>query len=114
MIQATVPGTGLGSTNGQLPFNALRENQRTGLLLLNGVVYFGFAGHGDYQPYHGWIFAYAADTLAGKAIFCTTPNGGTSMSGAANAGITSETAIAVASAPATWPLGNVFARIVQC
>jgi fibronectin type 3 domain-containing protein len=74
VIQATVPGTGIGSTNGQLAFNSLRENQRTGLLLVNGVVYFGFASHGDNQPYHGWIFGYNASTLQRTLAFCVTPN----------------------------------------
>src|SRR5262249_5398608 len=40
VIQASVPGTGDGSSGGILPFNSLRENQRTGGLLANGVVYF--------------------------------------------------------------------------
>ena len=34
VIQASVPGTGAGSSGGQLPFDPLHENQRTGLLLL--------------------------------------------------------------------------------
>ena len=74
VIQATVPGTGAGSSDGQLPFDPLRENQRTGLLLLNGVVYFGFSSHGDDQPYHGWIFGYNASTLQQTLAFCLTPN----------------------------------------
>ena len=31
VIQASVPGTGTGSSGGTLPFNSLRENQRTAL-----------------------------------------------------------------------------------
>ena len=34
VIQASVPGTGDGSTGGQVPFNPLRENQRTGTAAL--------------------------------------------------------------------------------
>jgi hypothetical protein len=74
VIQASVPGTGAGSVNGQVPFNALRENQRTGLLLLNGNVYFAFSSHGDNQPYHGWVFGYNASTLQRTLAFCATPN----------------------------------------
>ena len=85
VIQASVPGTGAGSAGGQVPFDPLHENQRTGLLLLNGVVYFGFASHGDVQPYHGWIFGYNATTLQRTLAFCVTPNqegAGVWMSGA--------------------------------
>jgi hypothetical protein len=73
-IAATVPGTGLGSTGGQLAFNPLRENQHTALALVNGVVYFGFSSHGDIQPYHGWIFGYNASTLQRTVALCLTPN----------------------------------------
>ena len=74
VIQGSVPGSGAGSSGGQVPFDPLHENQRTGLLLLNGVVYFGFASHGDVQPYHGWIFGYNATTLQRTLIFNVTPN----------------------------------------
>ena len=74
VIQASVPGTGNGSVNGQLPFDSLHENQRTGLLLLNGNIYFGFASHGDVQPYHGWVLGYNATTLQQTLVFCATPN----------------------------------------
>jgi len=75
VIQATVPGTGAGSANGQLPFNSLRENQRTALLLYNGVVYMGFGSHGDNQPYHGWLLGYNATTLQRVLTYTSTPNG---------------------------------------
>ncbi|MGB7218885.1 MAG: LamG-like jellyroll fold domain-containing protein, partial [Vicinamibacterales bacterium] len=75
VIQASVPGTGVGSVGGVLPFDALRENQRTALFLHNGVVYFGFGSHGDVQPYHGWLLGYNATTLQQTLAFCATPDG---------------------------------------
>ncbi|QXG74425.1 choice-of-anchor D domain-containing protein [Modestobacter sp. L9-4] len=37
------------------PFNALTAMQRPGLLLLDGVVYAGFASHCDYAPFVGYV-----------------------------------------------------------
>jgi len=73
-ITATVAGTGTGSSGGQLSFSALWENQRTALNYYNGYVYFGYAAHGDLQPWHGWLFAYNATTLAQSAFLCLSPN----------------------------------------
>jgi len=75
VIQASVPGTGDGASGGQVPFNALRENQRTGLLLTNGVVYFGFSSHGDNPPFHGWVLGYNATTLKQVLVYNDTANG---------------------------------------
>src|SRR5262249_32339315 len=88
VIQASVPGTGAGSSGGRVPFDPLHENQRTGLLLLNGVLYFGFSSHGDIQPYHGWILGYNAATLQQTLAFCLTPDqegAGVWMSGGGSA-----------------------------
>ena len=74
-IQASVPGNGDGSSAGTLTFDPLWENQRPGLLLLNGIVYIGFGSHGDNTPFHGWILAYNATTLQQTGAFCDTPNG---------------------------------------
>jgi hypothetical protein len=77
-IQASVSGTGDGSVGGVVSFNPLREHQRAGLLLQNGLVYIGWASHCDSGPYHGWIMAYNAATLAQVAVFNTSPNSGLS------------------------------------
>jgi hypothetical protein len=74
-ISASVSGTGSGSSNGTLKFDPVLENQRSGLLLLNAMVYVGFASHEDSGNWHGWILAYDATSLSQKAVFCTTPNG---------------------------------------
>jgi hypothetical protein len=74
-ITATVPGTGNGSSGGQLAFSPLWENQRPAITLYNGYVYIGYGAHGDNGPWHGWLFAYNASTLAQSAVLCLSPNG---------------------------------------
>ena len=74
-LTAQVAGNGNGSTGGQLAFDPKWENNRPGLLLLNGIVYIGFASHGDNGPWHGWVLAYNAATLQQTSALCFTPNG---------------------------------------
>ncbi len=71
----TVPGSG-ESNDGQrhVFLNALQENQRSGLALVNGVVYVAWAGHNDLPPFHGWVAGYDARTLKLVGVFNTTPN----------------------------------------
>src|SRR3954469_24772523 len=78
----SVPGTGAGSANGMVAFNALRENNRPGLVLdtkvpghPNGVVFAGFGSQGDFDSYHGWIVGFDAKTLKMVTVFNTDPNG---------------------------------------
>jgi hypothetical protein len=87
-IRATVPGVGVGSVNGRISFNPLTQLQRSGLLLVNGVVYIAWASHGDVLPYQGWVIGYNARTLKQTAVFNAAPNGeaaGIWMSGGAPA-----------------------------
>ncbi|MBV9328988.1 MAG: hypothetical protein JO352_35210 [Chloroflexi bacterium] len=56
----------------QATFDPTVHRNRPGLLLLNAIIYVGFATFQcDFGHYHGWVFGYAADTLASRAIFCT-------------------------------------------
>jgi hypothetical protein len=86
VIQASVSGTGTGNNGqGQVPFNPLTENQRPGLLLLNGVVYIAWGSHQDLQPYHGWVIGYDGSTLQQVAVYNDSANNqgdGIWMSGA--------------------------------
>jgi len=104
IVEATVPGTGNGSSNGRLTFDPEWENQRPALLLLDGVVYVGYAAHGDQGPWHGWIFAYNGATLHLISVYCDSANGvggGFWMSGAGLAADRPDVA--------TYPLGRIFA-----
>ena len=75
VITASVPGTGNGSVNGTLTFDPLWQNQRAGLLLLNGIVWLGFGSHNDNGPWHGWVIGYNAATLQQTGAYCVSPNG---------------------------------------
>jgi hypothetical protein len=75
LMTASASGTAPDGNGTSVPFNPQWENQRPGLLLLNGFVYIGFAAHGDNGPWHGWILAYNKTTLAQSGVWCTSPNG---------------------------------------
>ena len=75
VIKASAAGTGEGSVNGRVSFDPVKHLQRTGLLLVNGVVYLGFGSHADDPPFHGWIIGYNAKTLNRVCVFNVTPNG---------------------------------------
>jgi hypothetical protein len=90
-LAAQVPGNGNGSSGGVLRFDPLWENNRAGLLLLNGIVYIGFAAHGDNGPWHGWVLAYNASTLQQTSAFCATSNGAGSGIWMSGAGLAADT-----------------------
>jgi hypothetical protein len=74
-IQATFPGSGDGSSGGEVTFDPKQYEERAGMLLMNGVVYFAWTSHCDIRPYTGWVMAYDASTLAQTSVLNVTPNG---------------------------------------
>jgi hypothetical protein len=75
-ISASVSGTAEGSRGGKINFDAQLQLQRPGLVLTNGNVYITFGSMCDFSTFHGWIFAYDAQSLVQTSVFLTTPNGG--------------------------------------
>jgi hypothetical protein len=85
LINASVPGRGAANEGGVVPFQntvngngRIHNDCRTSLLLVNGLLIFGFAHNSDSPPYHGWVFSYRYDTPTQKFVrtsyWCTTPN----------------------------------------
>ena len=73
-IQASVPGDGKGSVNGQIAFDPSIENQRTGLTQTGGAILVGWGSFSDWGVYHGWLMAFDPSTLKLLAVFNPTPN----------------------------------------
>jgi hypothetical protein len=74
MICAQVPGNGYDNYSGIVYFNEMRQNNRAGLLLLNGTVYVAFASLEDISPYHGWVlgYTYSNNALTQTMVWCFT------------------------------------------
>ena len=77
VLSATVPGTGVSSSGGNISVNPTTNRQRVALLLENGKVYIGFSSFCDIGAYHGWILAYSYSTTAFTAAgaYSDVPNG---------------------------------------
>ncbi len=125
-IQATYPGTGAGSSNGQVVFDPAQYNERAGLLLLNGAVYLGWTSHCDNGPYTGWIMGYNETTLAQTTVLNLTPNGSEGSIWQAGAGLaadssgniyfldangTFDTSLNSSGFPANGDFGNAFMKL---
>jgi len=74
-IQASVPGNGNGSSGGVLAFDPATQQQRPGLVLLNGIVYLTFGSWSDVGAFHGWLMSYNATTLKQIDAICLSPDG---------------------------------------
>ena len=73
-IEATYPGSGDGGMT--VSFNPGNENQRTGLALVDGVVYIAWSSHEDVAPWYGWVMGYAYDgtSFTQTAVFNAAPD----------------------------------------
>src|SRR5579863_395473 len=91
-ISAKYPGTGDNSSGGNVIFDPAQYKERAGLLLLNGVIYTGWASHCDIRPYTGWIIGYDASTLGQTSILNVTPNGNEGAIWMAGAGLAADSA----------------------
>src|SRR5579871_2320191 len=100
-IHAAVPGTGDNSSGGMVVFDPGQYKERVGLLLLNGVVYTGWASHCDIRPYTGWLMGYDQKTLAQVSLLNLTPNGNAGSFWNSGAG------------PAADSNGNIFALMAN-
>lgn len=75
LVNPTVPGNGAGNTGGMIRFDPRVQLNRPGLLLANGKIWLAFGGQCDINPYHGWVMAYDAATLAPAGTWINTPDG---------------------------------------
>jgi outer membrane protein assembly factor BamB len=89
-VAAKYPGTGEDSVNGYATFDPKQYKERSGLLLLNGVVYLAWASHCDIAPYTGWIMGYRAANLASVSVIDVTPNGAEGAIWGAGAGLAAD------------------------
>jgi hypothetical protein len=89
-IQATYPGTGDNSNGTDVVFDPGQYKERSALLLLNGVIYSGWASHCDIRPYTGWITGYSESTLAQTSVLNVTPNGNEGAIWMAGAGLAAD------------------------
>jgi hypothetical protein len=94
-ITAQYPGTGENSSGGNVVFDPKQYKERSGLLLLNGVVYLAWASHCDDQPYTGWVMGYNGATLAQTTVINVTPNGGEGAIWGAGGGLTADASGAI-------------------
>jgi hypothetical protein len=91
-IAATYPGSGGNSVNGQVIFDPAQYAERSGLLLLNGMIYLGWTSHCDIAPYTGWIMGYSESSLTQVSVINVTPNGSEGSIWMAGAGLAADAA----------------------
>jgi hypothetical protein len=109
-------------------FSPLQQDQRTGLLLMNGWVYAGFAGHCDHSPYAGYVAGWnvgsttstAKTTLWGDEADVSNKMGGIWQSGggimsdgSGRIFVTSGNGISPAPGPGNKPPGELAESVIR-
>jgi hypothetical protein len=89
-IQATYPGTGDNTNGTSVVFDPKQYKERAALLLLNGIIYTGWASHCDDRPYTGWIMGFSEASLAQTSVLNITPNGNEGAIWMAGAGLAAD------------------------
>ena len=68
--------TGSADNDPSLTFDAQTQQQRPGLLLMNGVVYAAFGSHCDVPPWQGWVFGVSTSAnITARWVDDTTGSG---------------------------------------
>jgi hypothetical protein len=87
--QLNSPTTIQATFSGQT-FDPEQYEERSGLLLLNGVIYMGWTSHCDDTPYTGWVMGYSESTLQQTSVVNVTPNGSEGAIWMAGAGLAAD------------------------
>ena len=74
-IHATFPGNGTGSSGGLQTFIPGAYEERSALLLSNGVIYTTWTSHCEVAPYTSWVISYSESTLRQVSVLNLTANG---------------------------------------
>jgi hypothetical protein len=70
------PNTDIQATSGATTFAPKQYEERSGLLLLNSVIYLTWTSHCDASPYNGWVMGYGESSLQQVSAINVTPGGG--------------------------------------
>ena len=83
VVAASVPGTGVDSSNGVVAFRPNQHMNRPAMTLAGGMLFVGYGSYGDTDPYHGWVIGFNAANLEQLTnyVFATTPNATTNAFG---------------------------------
>ena len=124
-ITASYPGSGAGSSGGNVVFDPSQYNERSGLLEVNGTIVTVWGSHCDIGAYTSWAMTFSAGTLQQTGVLNLVPNGsdgGIWMAGGAPASDAAGSVYFIigngtfdttlnAGFPAQGDCGNCFAKI---